>query len=98
MMQETIHETEEAASKFAAEFNKAHPESLAFIEQNKNRVRMFGREPTMEALKSKLRCAYDVAVKHDLKRIVQVLDIKRNDPCPCGSGRKFKKCCLWKCQ
>ena len=18
----------------------------------------------------------------------------RNDPCPCGSGRKFKKCCL----
>lgn len=20
--------------------------------------------------------------------------IKRNDPCPCGSGKKFKKCCL----
>lgn len=20
--------------------------------------------------------------------------ISRNDPCPCGSGRKFKKCCL----
>jgi hypothetical protein len=20
-------------------------------------------------------------------------DIGRNDPCPCGSGRKFKKCC-----
>lgn len=19
----------------------------------------------------------------------------RNDPCPCGSGKKFKKCCLW---
>ncbi|HEX9194067.1 MAG TPA: SEC-C metal-binding domain-containing protein [Burkholderiales bacterium] len=19
--------------------------------------------------------------------------IGRNDPCPCGSGRKFKKCC-----
>ena len=19
--------------------------------------------------------------------------IKRNDPCPCGSGKKFKKCC-----
>jgi hypothetical protein len=18
----------------------------------------------------------------------------RNDPCPCGSGRKYKKCCL----
>ena len=20
--------------------------------------------------------------------------VKRNDPCPCGSGEKFKKCCL----
>jgi uncharacterized protein YecA (UPF0149 family) len=20
--------------------------------------------------------------------------INRNDPCPCGSGKKFKKCCL----
>lgn len=22
--------------------------------------------------------------------------IGRNDPCPCGSGRKFKKCCIWR--
>ena len=22
--------------------------------------------------------------------------IGRNDPCPCGSGRKYKKCCLHK--
>jgi hypothetical protein len=22
------------------------------------------------------------------------LEIKRNDPCPCGSGKKYKKCCL----
>ena len=22
----------------------------------------------------------------------------RNDPCPCGSGKKFKKCCLEKFQ
>ncbi|NMC63127.1 MAG: hypothetical protein GYA55_08155, partial [SAR324 cluster bacterium] len=20
----------------------------------------------------------------------------RNDPCPCGSGRKYKKCCLYR--
>lgn len=25
-----------------------------------------------------------------------VSDIGRNDPCPCGSGRKYKKCCLEK--
>jgi uncharacterized protein YecA (UPF0149 family) len=21
-------------------------------------------------------------------------DVGRNDPCPCGSSKKFKKCCL----
>lgn len=21
-------------------------------------------------------------------------EFKRNDPCPCGSGKKYKKCCL----
>lgn len=21
--------------------------------------------------------------------------VGRNDPCPCGSGKKFKKCCLF---
>lgn len=25
---------------------------------------------------------------------VQIFRIERNDPCPCGSGRKYKKCCL----
>ncbi len=27
-----------------------------------------------------------------------MLKIGRNDPCPCGSGRKFKKCCYGKTQ
>jgi len=25
-------------------------------------------------------------------------DVGRNDPCPCGSGKKFKKCCLGKAE
>ena len=25
-----------------------------------------------------------------------IMKIGRNDPCPCGSGRKYKKCCLGK--
>ena len=24
------------------------------------------------------------------------MNIGRNDPCPCGSGKKYKKCCLLK--
>ncbi len=24
------------------------------------------------------------------------MNVGRNDPCPCGSGKKYKKCCLAK--
>lgn len=24
------------------------------------------------------------------------LDVSRNEPCPCGSGQKYKRCCLGK--
>ena len=27
------------------------------------------------------------------KPIVKAIKVGRNDPCPCGSGKKFKKCC-----
>jgi SEC-C motif domain protein len=27
------------------------------------------------------------------RQINSDMKIGRNDPCPCGSGRKFKKCC-----
>jgi len=27
------------------------------------------------------------------KPIIRKKKIKRNDPCPCGSNRKYKKCC-----
>lgn len=28
------------------------------------------------------------------KQAVQLVRVGRNDPCPCGSGKKYKKCCL----
>jgi len=27
------------------------------------------------------------------KTVIRGPKIGRNDPCPCGSGKKFKKCC-----
>jgi len=27
---------------------------------------------------------------------IKYMNVGRNDPCPCESGRKFKKCCLKK--
>lgn len=34
--------------------------------------------------------------KDVLSQVISSLSPGRNDPCPCGSGRKFKKCCLKK--
>ena len=37
----------------------------------------------------------DVApVSRPRARTRPVARVGRNDPCPCGSGRKYKKCCL----
>jgi uncharacterized protein len=37
---------------------------------------------------------------HNLETLAIPVEIKvktgRNDPCPCGSGRKYKKCCMGK--
>tara|TARA_Y100001934_G_scaffold282820_1_gene398624 strand:+ start:3580 stop:4473 length:894 start_codon:yes stop_codon:yes gene_type:complete len=34
----------------------------------------------------------DPAQKLDAEQVTQ-MNVGRNDPCPCGSGKKFKKCC-----
>lgn len=33
-----------------------------------------------------------VQIVHGHKQLEEKLG--RNDPCPCGSGKRFKKCCL----
>ena len=61
-------------------------------------IRTFHKGETEEELRNKLREAYDVVMKDDLAEAVRQLKIGRNDPCPCGSSKKFKKCCMWKCE
>lgn len=34
------------------------------------------------------------AFEHDLPYVRAEPKVGRNDPCPCGSGKKYKKCCL----
>ena len=34
-------------------------------------------------------------MRKEMKKIYkEKWDVGRNDPCPCGSGKKYKKCCL----
>lgn len=39
-------------------------------------------------------CMWERDRKPVVVRPAGVVKIGRNDPCPCGSGKKFKKCCL----
>lgn len=37
---------------------------------------------------------YARAVRHGPPPVKAAPKVGRNDPCPCGSGRKYKQCCL----
>ena len=37
-----------------------------------------------------------LSVMEDTDEENQTQKVGRNDPCPCGSGKKYKKCCMLK--
>lgn len=52
-----------------------------------------------EKLTEEIRRRAESAAEHAVKNRVTVSvtprgRVRRNGPCPCGSGRKFKKCCF----
>ena len=54
-----------------------------------------GGGSTLAGYTRALKGAYLAAAEGSSKPIVRPgARIGRNDPCPCGSGRKYKKCCL----
>ena len=45
--------------------------------------------------------SYKISPKMSLRKSVvtaprRILQVGRNDPCPCGSGEKYKNCCIKK--
>jgi preprotein translocase subunit SecA len=58
------------------------------------------KQKKMEELAQKVRSTEDIEAEEELlKKTEKVAPIhadktvSRNDPCPCGSGKKYKKCC-----
>jgi uncharacterized protein len=39
------------------------------------------------------RCEKVSEGRHELESLFTNVKIGRNDPCPCGSGKKYKRCC-----
>jgi hypothetical protein len=47
-----------------------------------------------ESLQSHFRIIKEQIKNPKSKNPLQNVKIGRNDPCPCGSGKKYKKCCM----
>ncbi len=67
-------------------------------EQQKQMAELLGKGGSWEAM-SKLQAKFDSLKEMTVNPTpVQMArkppKVGRNEPCPCGSGRKFKKCCL----
>ena len=67
-----------------------------------NKKMAMGKGKVLAELKRKARFGLIVSAAHEMQDwacfqpVEKPLAVKigRNDPCPCGSGKKFKKCCI----
>jgi hypothetical protein len=51
--------------------------------------------PQIKKLRELLKQNFNVDFDEEpVSKTEQVIKVGRNDPCPCGSGKKYKKCCL----
>lgn len=87
---------------FIAGFREWNTEALPYLK--KLREMNLNREEKKE-LKSAIECIespeeYKKYLDKDIEMMKPLFEalfkpkISRNDPCPCGSGKKYKKCCL----
>jgi hypothetical protein len=57
------------------------------------RLRLHGLEPVFQEVASSQEPIASDGTLEDASPVTGQQKIGRNDPCPCGSGKKFKKCC-----
>ena len=66
-------------------------EQVSEFNNSEKEVAKFRQEVPIEVLENKrLRRAFGIRIPS--RKLFP--KIGRNEPCPCGSGKKFKKCCI----
>ena len=73
------------AKELEKEFSELHDSIPELIEAD--------AEWENELLRLQQQQAKQKVVTYDKPSPVRVVKIGRNEPCPCGSGKKYKKCC-----
>jgi SWIM/SEC-C metal-binding protein len=80
-MEEVVGICEKKGWKFVCGIEPDYPEDISELEYMLNPKLFGGKPPKMKQI-------------DNLPIVKDGPMIGRNDPCPCGSGKKFKKCCL----
>lgn len=80
--------TEDSSVELAVDFEKLYYNMLAAQASWLYGLTQWDDVLTKEKRKS-IKKEYDKT-----KTVVKEVKVGRNDPCPCGSGKKYKKCCL----
>lgn len=61
---------------------------ILFAEEAKRKARREGRTVVVDKV--------EVVGEEDATIVGKSVQAARNEPCPCGSGQKYKRCCLGK--
>lgn len=78
------------------DFQKRNP-SLKAAEIKSTHKQLLGMAETIDTIMMDLALAFRSPRKQNIADMVSgsvKADVGRNDPCPCGSGKKYKACCL----
>jgi uncharacterized protein YchJ len=89
-----------AASTWTAKHTTTPVADILRLREERRRFRLYHAKWSPDRKAQIHRFAMDKsrAIGGGLVNIAKMDDITRNGPCPCGSGRKFKRCCKAKSQ
>jgi len=92
-IQETFRGTEREAEELAAKWRESEPDVLELFNRRYREIKKIGKRSLAGR-----RIAHDTRKTRIEKEVHEErctgpVKAGRNDPCPCGSGKKYKKCC-----
>jgi len=89
----TDHASAERAFRDAITVARSHGDASGIADANERLGRLLQGQPGREQQASAAQEEMERASRAAFAGARVAVKIGRNDPCPCGSGRKYKRCC-----
>ncbi len=72
--------------------NSRRIEIIQEIQDNVDRIQELDSDLESDHPEIKELCAVNLKLNTELKALPPIQKVERNQPCPCGSGKKYKHC------